>query len=41
MPSQLLTYNIARQRYLDLGLVALVDEPRSLTSRKLSDQDVR
>jgi transposase len=29
-----------RQRYLDMGLDGLVDEPRPGTSRKLSDQDV-
>ena len=29
-----------RQRYLDMGLDGLVDEPRPGTSNKLSDQDV-
>ncbi|WP_263367374.1 helix-turn-helix domain-containing protein [Edaphobacter bradus] len=34
------TVGKCRQRYLDLGLDGLVDEPLPGTSRKLSDQDV-
>lgn len=40
LPVTLRTVGKWRQRYLDLGLDGLLDEPRPGTSRKLSDRDV-